>query len=896
MLSPFTVSNDKDRGYAATATLSGTRLNTSLRDTAAAVSVITPELLQDLAVNDVNSLATFMVNTERDPNVPNAAFNGESNNASSVRVRGLVTTASQANFFAIPWVIDAYNIERITQTRGPNSLLFGVGSPAGSLNATTKKASLRQQNVATRVGISTDSYDSRRSEIDVHAPLIPNRLALRIIGLDEQRLGFLDYERRDNRRLFATATLKVADYSSYHADLRVFGEWAVANRDLADVATPNDNLTAWMAASRPTVAGTASAGNAANLPAGTVRAASAARLVAIDGSPTAVPVLNWINTARSVSSNAAASLRFGPDAPVPLDVNYRGPAVGSNFAGRSIQVSFEQTFFQSLAMEIASSRTNFDLYWVRNSGFTLTADVNQNLPNGLPNPNVGHVYTEDTFRLQAENRTTGEDRATLAYRFNGNQYSPWLGSWVFSGLVNQSFNTQGLDDQYEYNTTPLPGFSVAAANNQNRIVRRTYLFNGAKVWLPTADFGHNLPEIAAPGVTPALRNTRAVNDYSGIRGWTFGTQAKVLRDRLVFTYGHRHDAVKRYSASPLAGADGFLNHWTTYDRPAAGQLQAETQTFGTVAHLRNWLSVFYNKSESIDLAQPRRDIFGVPLPGPSGTSKDYGLKFSLSENRLNATLTRFDTRSLNQQNSPGGGIPAAIGLIEDATGRSINILNRGEVPPDTQDLVAHGYELEFTYNPTENWRITANASKLDNIASNVNLRFKRFLEERVYPLASTYGTVVTSDGRTVASIISGFRNQVATFATAREGVPANELREWSSNLISSYTVTRGRLRGLGFGGNVQYRGPNVLGNRVDAAGLTIPSARIWGDSDFTLGAHLRYQCKLANRIRCTFQLNVLNLLDAAMLVRKAVDPTTGQTVGWGYRQPRAFRLSSTMDF
>ena len=48
-LSPFLVDAGKDNGYAALETTSGTRMRSSLRDLAAPLSVITAELLQDLA-------------------------------------------------------------------------------------------------------------------------------------------------------------------------------------------------------------------------------------------------------------------------------------------------------------------------------------------------------------------------------------------------------------------------------------------------------------------------------------------------------------------------------------------------------------------------------------------------------------------------------------------------------------------------------------------------------------------------------------------------------------------------------------------------------------------------------------------------------------------------------
>src|SRR5215213_8494717 len=48
VLTPFTVDTTKDRGYQAENTLSGSRLNSSLADTPASVSVFTKEFLQDV--------------------------------------------------------------------------------------------------------------------------------------------------------------------------------------------------------------------------------------------------------------------------------------------------------------------------------------------------------------------------------------------------------------------------------------------------------------------------------------------------------------------------------------------------------------------------------------------------------------------------------------------------------------------------------------------------------------------------------------------------------------------------------------------------------------------------------------------------------------------------------
>ena len=61
-LSPFEVRTDKDTGYTATNTLAGSRLNTSLRDTPAAISVFTKEFLDDIGAINVTEALEYGLN------------------------------------------------------------------------------------------------------------------------------------------------------------------------------------------------------------------------------------------------------------------------------------------------------------------------------------------------------------------------------------------------------------------------------------------------------------------------------------------------------------------------------------------------------------------------------------------------------------------------------------------------------------------------------------------------------------------------------------------------------------------------------------------------------------------------------------------------------------------
>src|SRR5688572_16283476 len=75
VLTPFTVDTTKDRGYQAENTLSGSRLNSSLNDTPASVSVFTKEFLQDVGLTELNELVDYSVNAQLNFNDMSSATN-----------------------------------------------------------------------------------------------------------------------------------------------------------------------------------------------------------------------------------------------------------------------------------------------------------------------------------------------------------------------------------------------------------------------------------------------------------------------------------------------------------------------------------------------------------------------------------------------------------------------------------------------------------------------------------------------------------------------------------------------------------------------------------------------------------------------------------------------------
>ena len=109
VLSPFTVNTSLDEGYAATQTMSGTRLATNLRDVASVVSPMTIDFLKDIDATNLQQAILFTPGTDEDPR----PYNSQNNNPVSTRIRGFVMTGNSQNFFPSHITIDRYNIDRI---------------------------------------------------------------------------------------------------------------------------------------------------------------------------------------------------------------------------------------------------------------------------------------------------------------------------------------------------------------------------------------------------------------------------------------------------------------------------------------------------------------------------------------------------------------------------------------------------------------------------------------------------------------------------------------------------------------------------------------------------------------------------------------------------------------
>ncbi len=266
-LSPFTVDASQDTGYRATTTLAGTRLNTKLRDVGAAISVMTSEFFEDTGATDSETLLSYGLNTETSGAQGNfvggndAIAGGQrvdladtrTNPQQGQRVRGLATAQLTRNYFETDIGFDSYNTDRVTINRGPNSLLFGIGSAGGVINNSTMRASLGSDfgEISVRIG---DRY-SHRETFNYNKVLVEDRLAVRVAGLYDH----LEYKQRptysEKKRVYAT--LESVLFENENSDvfdkttLRANFESGDIESNPPQVTPPGDGVSTWFSLPAP---------------------------------------------------------------------------------------------------------------------------------------------------------------------------------------------------------------------------------------------------------------------------------------------------------------------------------------------------------------------------------------------------------------------------------------------------------------------------------------------------------------------------------------------------------------------------------------------------------------------------------------------------------------------
>lgn len=757
-LSPFTVDTSRDTGYAAENTLAGSRLNARLRDTAGSVSVFTKEFLDDLAITDLSGLLNFTVNSEMDtsawqPGQPgqNPAISGE-NLLNRTMVRGLA--ASQGiDYFTSITNMDPYRVGRFDDTRGANSLLFGVGAPGGVLNQSSKTAVTHANSANLRHGFG--SWNRQRSELDVNRVLLRDRLAVSLAALHQENGGWRQFDFQDKRRLFASVTAR----PTRTVTLQAMGEIGRDQGAVIKTLPAVDELLAWYdnrnarGIGAVTFAPTTAAPTAAQVALGiTTRNGLSgglnrrATFIENDGT-----IFDAIGTFLTGSYNNAA-VRAPDGTPgrttsalIITDPAFnpkRGHAGGpgslreQRLRNHTLSADWQPTRKLSLNLAHHHQRTTLTTRTLVGNDPTFRGDPNTTLGlSGPANPFAGRLYVEGNWRGDIHFGEYRESRLSATYAFEPQR--TWLGRHRLAAALSTSAQT----DINELSWLSLVGspFNALASSANNRVAVRNYLTEGRLETYRAGDW-RRLPanfNFGGRAYALAFANDAAGANNSGMRQDTDSglavLQSHLWRDRLVTTLGYRTDRVTvnqfGYYADPAIG-----------DRPdqdpakaTVTHVNASTRTLGGVLHVSEWLSLVANQSSNVGVPPLARTVFplGNLAPLSHGRGEDYGVGLDLLGGRLSARLVYFEAEEQGRITSSGiAGAPGLNTRVMDAfagvltgPGRPISAsdwaaLYRAYTPPANavaSDFVSHGYEARITANLTRQWRLLVNYSYTDSL-------------------------------------------------------------------------------------------------------------------------------------------------------------------------------------
>ncbi|NDV61556.1 TonB-dependent receptor plug domain-containing protein [Puniceicoccales bacterium CK1056] len=941
-LSPFVVSADSEVGYVATETLSGTRIRSNLGEVGASLDVLTSELLEDIGANDATDALDLSGNvTTWDKSGDQDAVQNQIWFSNPYNSRGFLSTSVLADFFELGvQPLDFYSFTRLTIAKGPNAVLYGIGSPGGVLSLERKKARFGKDTVELQV--QTDSEESFRSTLDVSREVIEDKLAFRTGALYFDKKEFLEPAGLLRKGVFGTLTWRPSRKTS----ATLFLEKGNEKRIFRYGWVSYDWVTPWIEAGRPTYA---NVGDPLDASPGTGLDRDGKLTVHVQGQPE-IEATTWRGMARGEANeipghpdiNETRIKSYTEDNAI-YDVEglqLMGDGLKRDLEWQDFMVNLQHQILPNLNIELAYNRN-----WTKHRtvqafpGGQLRIDPNEVLPNGAPNPNFLSTYIETTrTEVVGAQNTADTYRATVTYELDLRDRKLFgripVGRLNLVGMIERRDVRSLFAGFRRVNTTPsllgnFPGdFPNDLRDWSNKLSTRAYIRTDLT---PDGAFAipyyqSNFDLIDDPGVTSGWIRHTSPRDIDEVRetyllaAQYFTWQAREGYERLILTAGIRDDksssrrttfpfvdgniyAGENFRGSPWDVGDKILYDGTfNYGTKDPKEVTDEdpTSTYSVVFRLnRNWM-VFYNFSDVlISSSALFKDIYGNAPPPTLGETHDFGIRANLLNDKLNASLTFFETSAVNQRESNiRGQMTNWINDMWDIVDPSLIIEEERWVT--FRDDQSEGLEFSLVGNPLPGWNLRLIVSRIETTIDSRLPVTDRYIAQylptweanRDAPLDDS---VSFSEYQTVGDAIDRLQAYV-TDIHATEGIAPRVQREWKVILNSVYTVREGPLKRLAIGGGFRWQDEDVLGFAIDENDILDPNRPFRGEEIFVMNAMLRYPIFLGSKT-LVLQLNVDNLLDdRGTFPRRAIDDLSGNPyfTAQQMKAPRSFTLMATL--
>ena len=652
-LPKFTVSTKEDKGYRAGNSVSGTRINTPIKDLPFAVNAFTQQFITDIGARSLSDIVAYA------PGVTSGArqiVNGDA----SYMIRGF-QQAPQTNGFSTPNssvtggpFVDTVAIERVEVVKGPASLLYGQVAPGGTVNYITKVPTAQR---FAALSVTGGSYDFLRSTIDINQPLIGEKLMFRVNAAYENGYQYVEPSKMRSTVIAPTLLWEVSDRITIKVDYQEFHR----------KETPP-------AAFKPFTEIVAAA------PASGVLGTAGVLVNPLDLSDPGFlgyfPLPRNYNFLSPHDSRKSQFKTLFGEVNVKLGDRWRARING---AGNWAYNGYKQTGLTSVNIDVPSTYTSqYSTYALAAAAFA--ADLLNNPGLALTAPHA-QLPRRQAFRETFGRRTAVQGEIVGTLTFNGVKLQPLFGAYYDTGNAFDRRRQTGTNGTYAIFTAP----TAAARVNQ----------------LPAWDF--NNPTLFPMTETDFDPMSLPLTTYTGTYFHTKAIyallNAKLLDDRLIIIGGARYNssdtAITNFLSNPALATP--LN--PTFSPVAKANKTTPQLAVGYKVVPDVLAFASYSESYQANTFLKAGDLPGL-LAKPT-TSKGYevGVKTDLMEGRISSTLALYTIEqkdriiSLNVA-SPSG----AVGSFDF----------QGTV--DT----SQGIEAEVTFSPMNNWQIYASAA-LDDV-------------------------------------------------------------------------------------------------------------------------------------------------------------------------------------
>ncbi|MEE2860086.1 MAG: TonB-dependent siderophore receptor [Pseudomonadota bacterium] len=165
-------------GYVGTQAQVATKSNTPVAETQQSISVVTSQQIEDQGAQNLGQALNYTAGVLGQPFGADPRFDSPTVRGFEARGSQYVNGLRQLRDFGAP-AYEVYGLQQVEVLKGPNSSLYGAGSPAGIINQVQKRA---QDRDFSEIGAGFDSFGSAQSFFDVNRVAGPE-LSWRLTGI-----------------------------------------------------------------------------------------------------------------------------------------------------------------------------------------------------------------------------------------------------------------------------------------------------------------------------------------------------------------------------------------------------------------------------------------------------------------------------------------------------------------------------------------------------------------------------------------------------------------------------------------------------------------------------------------------------------------------------------------